>query len=649
MEGYSEPENLCGIIPRAFEHVFRHIEGMPNKQFLVRASFVELYNEELRDLLSKKYDKAKLELREKPDIGVYIKDLSTHIIQNSIEMKDKLAQGKKNRHVGETKMNQDSSRSHSVFTVIVECCEVYSDGQQHITVGKLNMVDLAGSERQSKTHATGVRFQEAININQSLTTLGNVISALVDDKKTHIPYRDSKLTRILQDSLGGNTKTVMIANVGPADYNYEETLSTLRYAYRAKSIKNQPKINEDPKDTMIREYQSEITKLKEQLQQKMGGYVGMTADGKKIIEVEKIIRIDDEEKMKEIEERMQQEKMMIEQDFEKERAQIIAQQNIAENEKQTLLQEINQKEDKQNLMMKNQKKMFRKIQQMEQKLLQGDQMKEKALLQEKELKKAKLELEERLQNERRVKEQLEKANEAFTLAGADMTSLDREISTKTEKFNTLLEKIEETKQQKNEMQSYRVREKEILLEENRDFMRDIRLYDKIIELFIPLDETESIKSRIVFSEEKDDFILKPFEPSNLVRPRSALNLKRPTCEFARVAMALGDTNPRYRHDNIMQMDLDLPEPTIEIFDGIPSQKLQESIDIALNDDQDSQVTSSELQQQSMIPRPNIYIDPQDFSKQFLEMTKAKEIFKEGEQKTNSAQRRPQSGKKRTKK
>ena len=116
------------------------------------------------------------------------------------------------------------------------------------------MVDLAGSERQSKTHATGVRFQEAININQSLTTLGNVISALVDDKKTHIPYRDSKLTRILQDSLGGNTKTIMIANIGPADYNYEESLSTLRYAYRAKSIKNQPKINEDPKDTMIREY-----------------------------------------------------------------------------------------------------------------------------------------------------------------------------------------------------------------------------------------------------------------------------------------------------------------------------------------------------------------------------------------------------------
>ena len=105
MEGYNDPEHLRGIIPRAFEHVFKHIDGMPNMQFLVRASFVELYNEELRDLLSKKYDKTKLELREKPDIGVYIKDLSTHIISNSVEMKDKLAFGKKSRHVGETNMN----------------------------------------------------------------------------------------------------------------------------------------------------------------------------------------------------------------------------------------------------------------------------------------------------------------------------------------------------------------------------------------------------------------------------------------------------------------------------------------------------------------------------------------------------------------
>jgi kinesin family protein 3/17 len=124
---------------------------------------------------------------------------------------------------------------------------------------------LAGSERQSKTHATGVRLDEAKNINLSLSALGNVIKALVDGNAAHIPYRDSKLTRLLQDSLGGNTKTVMVAALSPADYNYEETLSTLRYADRAKSIKNKPKINEDPKDALLKEYESEIAELKAML------------------------------------------------------------------------------------------------------------------------------------------------------------------------------------------------------------------------------------------------------------------------------------------------------------------------------------------------------------------------------------------------
>lgn len=127
------------------------------------------------------------------------------------------------------------------------------------------MVDLAGSERLSKTGATGDRLKEATKINLSLSTLCHVISALTDPKSTYIPYRDSKLTRLLQDSLGGNTKTVMIANVGPADYNYDETMNTLRYASRAKNIQNKPRINEDPKDALLREYQEEIAKLKEQL------------------------------------------------------------------------------------------------------------------------------------------------------------------------------------------------------------------------------------------------------------------------------------------------------------------------------------------------------------------------------------------------
>ena len=155
------------------------------------------------------------------------------MVSDANEMKEKLLFGRDNRSVGATNMNQDSSRSHSLFMVTVETNEI-ENGENHIKAGRLNLVDLAGSERQGKTNATGDRFKEAININQSLTTLGNVISALIDNKSQHIPYRDSKLTRLLQDSLGGNTKTVMVANIGPADYNYDETISTLRYAHRAK-------------------------------------------------------------------------------------------------------------------------------------------------------------------------------------------------------------------------------------------------------------------------------------------------------------------------------------------------------------------------------------------------------------------------------
>ena len=179
--------------------------------------------------------------------------------------------GTANRMTGETAMNKDSSRSHSIFTIYVETAEADEEGDQRIKAGKLNLVDLAGSERQSKTQATGARLKEATSINLSLSALGNVISALVEGKSGHIPYRDSKLTRLLQDSLGGNTKTVMIAALSPADYNYEETLTTLRYASRAKMIKNKPRVNQDPKDALLKQYEDEIKKLREIIEQSKQG------------------------------------------------------------------------------------------------------------------------------------------------------------------------------------------------------------------------------------------------------------------------------------------------------------------------------------------------------------------------------------------
>lgn len=262
-----EKESEHGVIPNTFRHIFNHVAENSNKQYLIRASYLEIYQEEIRDLLVKDR-KQQRELRESPSSGVYVKDLSTYLCSNLSEINDLMTRGNKNRVVGSTNMNEHSSRSHAIFMVTIEMSEKWADGRNHFKVGKLNLVDLAGSERQGKTGAAGDRFKEATKINLSLSALGNVIAALVDGKSLHIPYRDSKLTRLLQDSLGGNSRTIMVATIGPANFNWEETITTLRYASRAKNIKNKPKVNEDPKDALLRQYQEEIERLRVELEQK---------------------------------------------------------------------------------------------------------------------------------------------------------------------------------------------------------------------------------------------------------------------------------------------------------------------------------------------------------------------------------------------
>lgn len=289
-------------------------------------------------------------------------------------------------------MNAVSSRSHSLFQITIERSELGADGKQHIRAGKLNMVDLAGSERIAKTGATGDRLKEATKINLSLSTLCHVISALTDPKSTYVPYRDSKLTRLLQDSLGGNTKTLMISNVGPADYNYDETMNTLRYASRAKNIKNKPKINEDPKDALLREYQDEITKLREQLAllnngmdpsefMKQRGVVGNANI------VEKIVQIEDKEKMKEFEDKLEQEKKAIRDKAEQEKINIENQANLKQEEKKKLIEEIRRREDAEEKAKTKQQKLINRLKKMEEKMVVGSQAIEVAKKQQKELKK----------------------------------------------------------------------------------------------------------------------------------------------------------------------------------------------------------------------------------------------------------------------
>lgn len=267
MQGLPMDPEKRGVVPNSFHQIFTQISRSQNKQYLVRVSYLEIYQDEVRDLLCKDNNK-KLCLKENSELGVYVKDLSSVVTKNIKEIEHVMNLGNQSRSVGFTKMNEHSSRSHAIFIITVECSEMGIDGEEHIRVGKLNMVDLAGSERQSKSGVQGRRFKEAAKINLSLSALGNVISALVDGKNSHIPYRDSKLTRLLQDSLGGNAKTVIVATIGPTSCHYEETLATLRFANRAKNIKNRPKINEDPKDALLREFQEEIARLKAQLEER---------------------------------------------------------------------------------------------------------------------------------------------------------------------------------------------------------------------------------------------------------------------------------------------------------------------------------------------------------------------------------------------
>jgi len=276
MQGPNEPAEHRGVIPRSFDHVFESIQLAQNQEFLVRCSYLEIYNEEIRDLLGKD-PKKKCDIKEDPNKGVFVKNLTQTVVDNQETIQRVMDAGLANRTVGQTLMNSVSSRSHSIFTIVIECNEKDEAGEDHFRLGKLNLVDLAGSERQSKTGATGDRLKEGCKINLSLSALGNVISALVDGRGSHIPYRDSKLTRLLQDSLGGNTKTLMVAAISPADYNYDETLSTLRYANRAKNIKNKPVVNEDPKDALLRQYKEEIERLKAQLAQAAGNPAALQA------------------------------------------------------------------------------------------------------------------------------------------------------------------------------------------------------------------------------------------------------------------------------------------------------------------------------------------------------------------------------------
>nr|XP_026498901.1 kinesin-like protein Klp98A isoform X1 [Vanessa tameamea] len=268
-----------GLIPRICRQLFSRVAAGKESgaSYRTEVSYLEIYNERVKDLLATDAGHS-LRVREHPKLGPYVQDLSKHLVSDYDDIQECMHRGNLHRTTASTQMNDVSSRSHAIFTItFVQASYLRHNNMPSETVSKVHLVDLAGSERADATGATGQRLVEGAHINKSLVTLGSVISALAEatnqpvdsrtpkSKKVFIPYRDSVLTWLLKDSLGGNSKTIMIAAISPADCNYGETLSTLRYANRAKNIINKPTINEDPNVKLIRELREEIEKLRKQI------------------------------------------------------------------------------------------------------------------------------------------------------------------------------------------------------------------------------------------------------------------------------------------------------------------------------------------------------------------------------------------------
>ncbi|MEW5308736.1 MAG: hypothetical protein WDW38_000672 [Sanguina aurantia] len=517
MEGKEEPASLRGIIPNTFHYVFDQIASKAaNSEFLVRASYLEIYNEDIRDLLSKDISR-KLELKENAEKAVYVKDLSEFIVKGYADINNVLLQGRKNRMTGSTLMNAESSRSHSIFTITIEATSKMTaataagaDDDNHIRVGKCNLVDLAGSERQSKTGASGDRLKEGIKINMSLTALGNVISSLVDSKGGHVPYRDSKLTRLLQDSLGGNTKTVMVANIGPADWNYDETMSTLRYANRAKNIQNKPKINEDPKDAMLREFQDEISKLKAALSAKIGNTPGAPSRVvERSVEVEDDVEVIKAQMRADMEAQMQQDlsaealklaRVEAEAQARVQLEAVIADTGRSEQQRKSARDALKRSAAEAASIAaameeeaKQKQALEEKIKAMESKLLQGgvnlldkvDELKSRSEDTKRELAVRKRQEEEQKRRLLELEDKQMDVNQRFG-------SIEEEIQVKSRQLKKLFEKYQAKKSETSDVQEQFQREREGVLEDYRILTQQIKLKNLIIACFIPPDHQDLI-------------------------------------------------------------------------------------------------------------------------------------------------------------
>jgi kinesin family member 3B len=546
MQGVPSDQDLQGIIPRTFSRIFDHINKTSDRKFLTHVSFYEIYNEEVRDLLAPVgKQKESLEVKEKADSGFYVKDLSTINVKNDQEMMKLLESGNRNRSVGATLMNEQSSRSHSVFTINIESCETSNNDaaegeKSHIIAGKLCLVDLAGSERQTKTGASGTRLKEAAKINLSLSALGNCISALVDGKSSHIPYRDSKLTKLLQDSLGGNAKTSMIATISPVVYNLEETLSTLRYANRAKNIKNKPKINQDPKDALLKDYQNEIERLKALLFQKRAGTANKTKSGSPASNSAVLTK------------RVSASELEV-------------QKKLAEtviSEKDNISKELNSKQAELEKEKKSKEELVAKLAELESQLVGGDDIVKHVDIKKAEVNVQKAKLESQKQAAMALQQKVGANESVQSQLEEKYASLQEEVDIKTKKLKKLWAKLDDIKQEKVKIQDSFGRDRQELQDTIHELTKELGLKDKIIENFISVDVKEDLEKRAVFSDELGEWSLKPRvrDPHDVFRPKASSNPRDPILSLStRYHLTDPKSLLRYKPFNIIPCEPEFPK------------------------------------------------------------------------------------------
>lgn len=563
MEGVFNHPECRGVIPNSFEHIFSHIARSHNQQYLVRASYLEIYQEEIRDLISKDQSK-RLELKERPDTGIYVKDLSSFVCKSIKEIEHVMTVGNQNRSVGATNMNVHSSRSHAIFIVTVEHSDLGPDGKHHIRVGKLNLVDLAGSERQAKTGTSGDRQKEAIKINLSLSALGNVISALVDGKSSHVPYRDSKLTRLLQDSLGGNAKTIMVANIGPASYNYEETLTTLRYANRAKNIRNRPRVNEDPKDALLREFQQEISRLKAQLAARDTKKKKKRPSSKEAGATDELVDGEDRASSP----------SSLQLTLDEERVAIMNDHSLIAEERERLLAEVQRRQEQLVREQEAADRLSLKVRAMESKLLSGGKnIVDHTNEQQRALEQRRHEIAEQKRREREMQQQLEMQEEGTSEIKETYTSLQQEVDIKTKKLRKLFAKLQSVKTEIQDLQEEHSKERRDLEQTQNELTKELKLKYLIIENFIPPEEKVKILSRVVYDEDEDQWSLLPLSEV----PGAMEPLRPPSAK----------SSLKSKGEHILQVELDMPVRTTRDYNApAMSPHLKAVLDDALKEEDD---------------------------------------------------------------